>query len=318
MSLTAAGSGFAAGPIAVFDSGVGGLSVLRALHAALPQAAYVYLADGAQAPYGERDSGFIRRRTLTLVQRLIDHRQPAALVLACNTATAAAVADVRARWPNLPVVGIEPALKPAAALSRTGHVGVLATRGTLASAKFQALHTALASKAHFVCQAADGLAAAIERNDAPKIEALCAIYIRAMGHFGLKAGDIDTLVLGCTHYPFAAQALRACVGPDVQLLDPAEAVARQTVRLLLLGPPTFWQTASLTLLSTADPAPLVDAVRRWLVGLFQPKSTEIEQMDVPVSDPEPCQSDTLVQDDLGRQQGLPDCSGNGSAIQPCP
>lgn len=223
--------------VAVFDSGVGGLSVLRALRQALPQADFVYLADNAWAPYGERDPLQVQARTLALVDWLWAWpgagRKPQALVLACNTATAVAIDALRTRWHDRVVVGIEPALKPAAAASRTHRVGVLATRATLGSARFQALLARLHPLADFVCRSADGLAGAIERQDTIEIEALCARHTSALGCFGAQAGAIDTLVLGCTHYPFARAALQTLVGPDVQLIDPAAAVARHTLARLL-------------------------------------------------------------------------------------
>jgi glutamate racemase len=129
-------------------------------------------------------------------------------------------------------VGIEPALKPAAAASQTKTVGVMATRGTLQSEKFQALLASLHGQATFVLQPCDGLAIAIEHNDAIKIEALCADYTRAMGLFGSNSAAMDTLVLGCTHYPFVEAVLRRSIGNEVALLEGGAPVARQTRRLL--------------------------------------------------------------------------------------
>ena len=153
-------------------------------------------------------------------------------MVACNTATAAAVHLVRSECPELCVVGVEPALKPAAALTRTGRVAVFATRGTLASPKFAALHDALKRQAEFVPVPCDGLAAAIEADDGAQVHALCRRYADAAGRFGSGAGEIDTLVLGCTHYPFAEEVLRGLVGPDVQLVETGAPVARQARRLL--------------------------------------------------------------------------------------
>lgn len=251
-----------AAPIGVFDSGVGGLSVLRALRAALPHEHFVYLADSANAPYGERGDAYVSARTHAITQYLRDRHQIKALVVACNTATAAAIHEVRAAHPGLPLVGLEPALKPALAVTRTGHVGVMGTRGTLTSRKFGTLLDSLKGQAHFVVQPCDGLAHAIERSvDQPASSPaqqssnmvadgavplsdtamLCERYLEAMGPFGTRQGEIDTLVLGCTHYIFVEPALRALVGPDVRIIETGEAVARQTHRLLaasgLLHPP---------------------------------------------------------------------------------
>ena len=252
-------------PIGVFDSGVGGLSVLRALRAALPGEDFVYLADNAHAPYGERGDAFVVERSLAVARQLRDTHGIKALVVACNTATAAAITQLRDAHPALPLVGVEPALKPAAVTTRTGLVGVMATRGTLGSRKFAALHASLAGQTRFVQQPCDGLAEAIEHADAAKIQALCAEYTATMGPFGTQAGQIDTLVLGCTHYPFAADVLRSLVGAEVQLVDTGEPVARQTQRLLasagLLAARAHGQ---LTLLGTGPTHALQAAAARWL------------------------------------------------------
>jgi len=219
-------------PIGVFDSGVGGLSILRALRAELPQEDFVYFSDAGHAPYGEKGEAFVSERSLAIAVDLLEEHRIKGLVIACNTATAAAVHLLRARHTHLPVVGVEPALKPAAALTKTGHVAVLATRGTLASAKFQALQASLQDQAEFVLVPCDGLAAAIETDDTARIGELCRRYTREVGRFGTRPGESDTLVLGCTHYPFAADIFRELLGPDVQLVETGEPVARQTRRLL--------------------------------------------------------------------------------------
>jgi glutamate racemase len=220
------------GPIGVFDSGVGGLSILRALRAELPDEDFVYFSDAGHAPYGEKDEAFVSNRSLAIALALLEQHRIKGLVVACNTATAAAVHLLRARHGQLPVVGVEPALKPAAALTQTGHVAVLATRGTLASAKFRALEESLRSQAKFVLVPCDGLAAAIEADDQAHIRALCARYTQEAGRFGSGPGEIDTLVLGCTHYPFASEVFRALLGGGVRLVETGEPVARQTRRLL--------------------------------------------------------------------------------------
>jgi glutamate racemase len=219
-------------PIAVFDSGVGGLSVLRALRAVLPHERFVYFSDAAHAPYGERDEAFVARRSLEVAAQLVEEDRIKALVVACNTATAAAIHLLRERHPRLPLVGVEPALKPAAAQSRTKRVAVFATHGTLASAKFAALHASLKSEADFVLQPCDGLASAIEAGDDEMIAALCRANMSRVGPFGDGPGCIDTIVLGCTHYPFAWHHFQAVAGTKVRMIETGEPVAAQSRRLL--------------------------------------------------------------------------------------
>lgn len=252
-------------PIGVFDSGVGGLSILRALRAELPAEDFVYFSDARHAPYGEKGDAFVSERSLAIAVDLLEQHRIKSLVIACNTATAAAVHLLRAKHTHLPVVGVEPALKPAAALTRTGHVAVLATRGTLASAKFKSLRESLRDQAEFVLVPCDGLAAAIEIGDEERVRMLCARYTKEACCFGTGPGEIDTLVLGCTHYPFAAEIFRELLGPQVQLVETGEPVARQTRRLLeaqgLLNPAgsgsVRWQT-------TGDEQALRQAASRWL------------------------------------------------------
>lgn len=250
-------------PIGVFDSGVGGLSVLKALRAELAFEDFVYVSDSGHAPYGERDEAYVLERAQRVTAYLLAQHQVKALVMACNTATAATIHLLRAQHPTLPIIGVEPALKPALALSTTRRIGVMATRGTLSSAKFQALLASLADQADFVCQPCDGLAYAIEHQDAPEIIAAIARYTGLMGQFGLNTGDIDTLVLGCTHYPFATQTFQHLLGPQVQLIDNGEPVARQTRRVLpeLSAPGSPGQCR---LLCTGDAPALQQAAQRWL------------------------------------------------------
>ncbi len=272
----------AAAPIGVFDSGIGGLSVLQALQAELPHERFVYVADSAHAPYGERGDAFVAERTHAIADFLVQQHHIKALVVACNTATAAAIHEARSRFPKMPVVGIEPALKPAVAHSQTGRIGVMATNGTLGSAKFASLLALVQDQAEFVIQACKGLAHAIElsttqaaASDASHTEVhrLCAQYTQAMGHFGKAPGQIDTLVLGCTHYVFAADDLRQILGPDVTLLSTGEPVARQTRRLLeaadllaegSLGSASAGDHERLRLLTSGPLDALQAAAQRWL------------------------------------------------------
>lgn len=252
-------------PIGVFDSGVGGLSILRALRAELPREDFVYFSDAGHAPYGEKGEEFVSGRSLAIAVDLLEQHRIKGLVIACNTATAAAVHLVRAKHTDLPVVGVEPALKPAVALTKTGHVAVLATRGTLSSAKFKALRDSLKDQAAFELVPCDGLAAAIENDDQPLVRELCRRYTREACCFGTAPGEIDTLVLGCTHYPFAAGVFRELLGPDVQLVETGQPVARQTRRLLeemgLLNPSG---QGTVRFQTTGDAEALKTAASRWL------------------------------------------------------
>ena len=265
-------------PIGVFDSGIGGLSVLQALQSALPHEHFVYLADNAHAPYGEKTDLYVRQRTHAITRYLLAHHQIKALVVACNTATAAAIHELRAQHPQLPLVGVEPALKPAVALSQTGHIGVIATRGTVASDKFARLLDSVQGQARFTVQACNGLALAIEQSTLPqqatpaqeRITELLAQYTSAMGSFGTGPGQMDTLVLGCTHYVFAEKQLQALLGPDVRLVSTGEAVARQTRRLLegagvlSAGPADRSSPQGMALFTTGDLHGLQAAAERWL------------------------------------------------------
>jgi len=246
-------------PIGVFDSGVGGLSILRALRAELPREDFVYFSDAGHAPYGEKDEAFVSDRSLAIALDLLDRHRIKGLVVACNTATAAAVHLLRATHAALPVVGVEPAVKPAAVLTKTGRVAVLATRGTLASAKFQSLLASLQDQARFDLVPCDGLAAAIENGETATVRELCERYTRALD------GEIDTVVLGCTHYPFASDVFGALLGPNVRLVETGEPVARQTRRILerqgLINPVG---TGNVQWRTTGSPEALRAAAARWL------------------------------------------------------
>lgn len=265
-------------PIGVFDSGIGGLSILRALRAELPHERFVYFADTSHAPYGERTADFVRARSLTIGQQLRTEHDIKALVVACNTATGAAIAELRAHHPDLPIVGVEPALRPALQISRSRRIGVLATRGTLASAKFARLLDGLKDQAQFVLQACDGLAQAIEnaaQAESPQtqaaaqaqVHALCRQHLSALGPLGDTPETIDTLVLGCTHYLFAAPALQAIAGPRMRLIETGQPVARHTLQLLasagLLASQPGQRPAPL-LLSSGNPQALQAAAQAWL------------------------------------------------------
>lgn len=259
-------------PIGVFDSGVGGLSVLQALQAELRDEQFVYVGDQAHAPYGERDDSHILTRSHAVAHYLIAQHHIKALVVACNTATAAAIHTLRAAYPALPIVGIEPALKPAAALTRTGVVAVMATRGTLQSEKFKGLLAGLQDKVQLRLQACAGLADAIEHADTPRIEALCQSYTQALAPLGSGESQADVLVLGCTHYPLVGDILRRHCGAEVALIEAGTPVARQTRRVLqelgLLAEPAASAPAPKVRVhlyySTGDVSVLQSAVSRWM------------------------------------------------------
>jgi glutamate racemase len=224
--------------IGIFDSGLGGLSVLRAIGRALdaeaaqgrplPVSQLLYVADSGHAPYGEKSREAVLARSEVVADFLMNAQGADILVIACNTATAVAAKALRESHPHWPIVGVEPGVKPAAALTRNGRIGVMATEVTLASDKFRLLAQAHAAHVELALQPCPGLAAAIEGGDldaAPlrQLIADCCAPLRAQG--------VDTVVLGCTHYPFVAHHIGAEFGPAVTLIDTADAVARHTLDL---------------------------------------------------------------------------------------
>lgn len=213
-------------PIGVFDSGVGGLSVLRQIRAALPDEDLVYVADSGHAPYGTRPQQFIESRSIAIAKFLVA-QEAKAIVVACNTATAAAIATLREKF-DLPVVGMEPAVKPAVEATRSGVIGVLATSGTLESAKFASLVERFGSRSRVIVQPCPGLVEQVEKGDLAGIvtRELLERFLRPL----LDQGA-DTVVLGCTHYPFIAPLLRE-MAPGVALIETGGAVSRQLARRL--------------------------------------------------------------------------------------
>jgi glutamate racemase len=211
--------------IGVFDSGVGGLSILDEALRQLPQHDYIYLADSANAPYGEKSSDWIAVRSLVLCKYLANNGCDA-IVIACNTATAEAIKHIRAEL-DIPIVGVEPGIKPAAMQTQNGIVGVLATEATLKSDKFSALLATLPENCQVIKQSGAGLVSLIEAGKADSEDAL-----ELLGqHLApiLDAGA-DTLVLGCTHYPFLRKAIRKLLGDSITLVDTSDAVVRQLKR----------------------------------------------------------------------------------------
>ncbi|WP_418128411.1 glutamate racemase [Variovorax sp. 375MFSha3.1] len=254
-------------PVGVFDSGVGGLSVLAALRAELPHENFVYFADTAYAPYGERGDAYVIERSRAVVEHLLREHGIKALVVACNTATTAAIHLLRADHPDLPIVGLEPGLKPAVASSRTGHISVLATRGTLASAKYANLRASFAGSADVRPVPCDGLVKAIEGFDSAGIAALSERYMAEAGPFGDGPGEVDTVVLGCTHYPLVKEELGKHAPATLRFIDTGVPVAQQTRRLLASAGRLADGTGAagnLVLQSSGDVAVLEAAAARWL------------------------------------------------------
>lgn len=214
-------------PIGVFDSGLGGLSILKAIRTVLPHEQLIYVADSANAPYGERDAGFVIERTLAVKNFLLGENAKC-IVVACNTATAHAIDALRQQCP-VPIIAIEPAVKPAVASSNNKIIGVLATSGTIRSAAFTQLCDRYRADSQLLLQPCPGLVEQVEKGelDSDATKALLMRYIQPL----LDAGA-DTLVLGCTHYPFLLPQIRGLVGNGVQIIEPSAAVARELVNRL--------------------------------------------------------------------------------------
>ena len=214
--------------IAVFDSGVGGISVLRQLRKLMPEENYIYYGDSANAPYGSRSTDEVRALTLAAAEKLISETPVKALVVACNTATAAAIENLRIKYSDLIVIGIEPALKLAADNFPGGRLGVMATEVTLREEKFDHLMHRFDRACTITKIPAPGLVKLIEagKSDSPETDALLQKLL------GPYVGKLDALVLGCTHYPFVSRRIAAVLGPDTQLLHGGKGTARETKRRL--------------------------------------------------------------------------------------
>ena len=213
--------------IGVFDSGVGGISVLRHLHKLLPNERFLYYGDSANAPYGRRNTADVQQLTLAAAEKMMQHGLKA-LVVACNTATAAAIHELRQKYPDLIVIGIEPALKPAADQFPGGRIGVMATEVTLREEKFDTLLHRFDAATTVYKIPVPGLVELVEsgKGESDEAEALLSELLRPY------LGKLDAVVLGCTHYPLAAKAIRKVLGPRVVLLDGGEGTARETKRRL--------------------------------------------------------------------------------------
>lgn len=250
-----------AGRIGLFDSGVGGATVLRQLHDLLPHQALLYLADQARCPYGARPADELRALSAANTRWLLAHGAEL-IVVACNTASAAALHWLRHAFPGTPFVGMVPAVKPAVEQTRNGIVGVLATPATIEGELLDEVVMRWAGATQVVRQACPGLVEQIEAGalEAPATAALLQCYLRPL----LTAGA-DTIVLGCTHYPFLAGQIRQIAGPHVAIIDAAPAVARQAARVLhergLAGSSTS-SAGGITYATTGDCASFAQLLRQ--------------------------------------------------------
>lgn len=258
--------------IGVFDSGLGGLSVLRALQKQLPCAEMLYVADSRNAPYGEKDQTFILQRSEIIADFLL-HQGAQVIVIACNTATAAAVQHLRSRWPDVAIVGVEPGVKPAVSATENGNVGVMATPGTLASPKFRTLIERHKNHANITVQPCPGLAAEIEGGDldTPRLRELVARFSKP-----LSDAHVDTVVLGCTHYPFVRPLLEQTLGSKIRLIDTSDAIAKHVQSVVDKLPASHTRhtpaadkhehiaSTQAKFWTSGDPAHLNKTVKNWL------------------------------------------------------
>ena len=214
--------------IGVFDSGVGGLSVLRAIRTALPAQPIIYLADQAHVPYGSRSLEEVRQFASGITRFLLDCGAKL-IVVACNAASAAALHHLRQTFPGVPFVGMEPAVKPAAEHTRSGVVGVLATPATFQGALYASVVERFGRGVTILQDTCVGL---VQQIEAGELDTSRTGLILDQALQPMLAQNIDTIVLGCTHYPFVIPLIEKIAGPKVRVIDPAPAIARQTARLL--------------------------------------------------------------------------------------
>jgi len=254
-----------AGSIGIFDSGVGGLSILREVRALMPDRSLVYLADHAYAPYGSKGLEQVRRRSVAIA-RFLRERGAGTIVVACNTASAAALHHLRDVYPDTPFVGMEPAVKPAARRSARRVIGVLATPATFQGELYASVLDRHAAGVTVVEAAPEGLAMAIDEGRIADAVEILRVPIGEM----IEAG-VDRIVLGCTHYAFVADVVAELAGPGVEVIDPSPAVARQVVRVAgssaAVGPVEY--------LTTGDPDRFAVRVEGILGGHVVPEPVEV-------------------------------------------
>jgi glutamate racemase len=250
-------------PIGLLDSGLGGLSILREIRRLLPGEDVVFFADQAHVPYGPRTLDQVRAFSLGIARFLLEQNAKA-IVVACNTASAAALHTLRDSLPDTPFIGMEPAVKPAAETTRTRVVGVLATPATFQGELFASVVERFAGGVRVVQQTLPGL---VERIEAGDLDGRRTLEILQKAIAPLVAQGVDTLVLACTHYPFVIPQISAVAGPGVRVIDPAPAVARQAERVLaaasLAAPPG--RSGRITFVSSGDPSRLA-AMAEKLIG----------------------------------------------------
>jgi glutamate racemase len=250
--------------IGIFDSGVGGLSVWREVARQLSAHDIVYVADQAHVPYGPRSLTEVRQFAEGVARFLLDQGSDI-VVVACNTASAAALHHLRATFPQIPFVGMEPAVKPATEKTRTGRVGVIATQATFQGELFASLLERFANGVDVLTQICPGLVEAVEAGalDTPQTVQLLESCLAPL----MDAG-IDELVLGCTHYPFLRPVIERIVGPEVEVIDPAPAVARQTDRVLARRGlrPAEGETGHHTFYTTGDASTFAAMVDKLVAG----------------------------------------------------
>tara|TARA_B110000003_G_scaffold147789_1_gene148804 strand:- start:1475 stop:2278 length:804 start_codon:yes stop_codon:yes gene_type:complete len=215
-------------PIGIFDSGVGGLSVLQRIHSKLPNESLVYVADSINAPYGAKDDSFILDRSISIVDFLVVNHQIKLLVIACNTATASSIGKLREIY-DFPIIGMEPAIKPANEASKSKKVGILATEGTIKSSKFSALLDSHSGETQFFTQPCIGLVELIEQG---KVESHEVISLLNKNLIPLLEHNVDVVVLGCTHYIFIKKNVENFFNSEITIIETGEAVAMQTQRIL--------------------------------------------------------------------------------------
>lgn len=247
-------------PVAIYDSGLGGLSVLRAVRDRLPDESILYFADQANVPYGEKDLPTLRR-TAEAVMRYLIAREAKLIVFACNTISAAALHEMRDAFPGMPIVGMEPAVKPAAEETQTRRVAVIATEATFQGKLFASVVERFAAGVTVFERPCPGLVEMIEAGDTDSPVLLSRLHAWLDP---LVAEDIDRLVLGCTHYPLARDAIRQVVGPKVTIIDPAPAIARQIERVLTTRDACAPGPADFTVRTTATPDSLAAGLRKHL------------------------------------------------------
>ena len=255
------------GPIGIFDSGIGGLTVAKAIRQALPSERLLYFGDGAHVPYGERSTAQIQDLSKAITDFLLERRSKM-VVVACNTASAAALSSLREQLPSVHFIGMEPAVKPAVAHTRSGVVGVIATVSTMQSAVFASVVERFGQSVEVMQQACPGLVRQIEAGafDTPETERMLRGWLEPM-----VARGIDVLVLGCTHYPMVRPLIEHIVGPDVRVIDPAPAIARRVVHVLH----EQHQLASVAQEGTFT---------CWTTGKVRPFRTMLNYLDLPTDD----------------------------------